>query len=76
MQNPTENQTYRALLIDIHYFITANNGIIARSLKPEKWSKSIYSDHVSFPFLMFFVKLACHIAAEVPLRVVGSLFAL
>jgi len=66
-----------AVLLDGHYFICANNGIIsmlANEIKPEKIVEINIHDKVitNFPVLDVFVKVACHIARGGTLEVVGK----
>lgn len=66
-----------AVLLDGHYFICANNGIIsmlANEIKPEKIVEINIHDKVitNFPVLDVFVKVACHIARGGTLEVIGK----
>jgi S-adenosylmethionine hydrolase len=66
-----------AVLLDGHYFICANNGImsmICAEIAPEKIVQINIHDkiHTSFPVLDVFVKVACHIARGGTLEVVGK----
>lgn len=73
----TPENKHIALLLDGHYFVCANNGImslIAAEIKPEKIveiniHKSVES---TFPVLDVFVKTACHIARGGTLEVIGK----
>ena len=76
---PSPENQHIALLVDGHYFISANNGImglIAAEIQPEK----IVEIHLpnatqgAFPVLEVFVKVACHIARGGTLEVVGKPF--
>ena len=76
---PTIENQHIALLIDGHYFIMANNGIIALITSERKPEKVVEinipnPDHGSFPVLDVFVKVACHIARGGTLEVVGKPF--
>ncbi|QCW99696.1 SAM-dependent chlorinase/fluorinase [Aggregatimonas sangjinii] len=77
---PTPENQHIAVLIDGHYFISANNGVvglIASEIMPEKVVKIDIPnpEHGSFPVLDVFVKVACHIARGGTLEVVGKTFA-
>lgn len=66
-----------AVLLDGHYFICANNGIISlltSEIKPEKMVEINIHDRVesNFPVLDVFVKVACHIARGGTLEVIGK----
>ena len=66
-----------AVLLDGHYFICANNGIIsllANEIVPEKIVEINIHNHVNsnFPVLDVFVKVACHIARGGTLDVIGK----
>ncbi|MAO08446.1 MAG: hypothetical protein CL596_07030 [Alteromonas sp.] len=66
-----------AVLLDGHYFICANNGIIsllAAEIRPEKIVEINIHDRVesNFPVLDVFVKVACHIARGGTLEVIGK----
>ncbi|SFS29711.1 SAM hydrolase/SAM-dependent halogenase family protein [Lutibacter maritimus] len=66
-----------ALLLDNHYFICPNNGVIsllASEIKPEKIVEINIHDRVEtiFPVLDVFVKVACHIARGGTLEVIGK----
>lgn len=74
-ESTPENQ-HIALLIDGHYFITSNNGIIGLITSEKKPEKVVEinipnPDHGSFPVLDVFIKVACHIARGGTLEVVG-----
>lgn len=66
-----------AVLLDGHYFICANNGIISMlsaEINPEKIVEINIHDRVdtNFPVLDVFVKVACHIARGGTLEVIGK----
>jgi S-adenosylmethionine hydrolase len=66
-----------ALLLDEHYFICPNNGIIsmiASEIKPEKIVEITIHNNIvsSFNVLDVFVKVACHIARGGTLEVIGK----
>lgn len=66
-----------AVLLDDHYFICANNGImsmICQDILPEKIVEINIHDKIetSFPVLDVFVKVACHIARGGTLEVIGK----
>ncbi|PQV45480.1 hypothetical protein CLV33_11328 [Jejuia pallidilutea] len=66
-----------AMLLDGHYFICANNGImsmICSEIAPEKIVEINIHDKIqtSFPVLDVFVKVACHIARGGTLEVIGK----
>ncbi|MCH7785579.1 MAG: SAM-dependent chlorinase/fluorinase [Bacteroidetes bacterium] len=66
-----------AVLLDGHYFICANNGIIsmlASNIIPEKIVEINIHDRIetNFPVLDVFVKVACHIARGGTLEVIGK----
>ncbi len=66
-----------AMLLDDHYFICANNGImsmICSEIAPEKIVEINIHDKIqsSFPVLDVFVKVACHIARGGTLEVIGK----
>ena len=76
---PTPENQHIAVLVDGHYFITANNGVIGlitSEIQPEKVVeiKIPNPDHGSFPVMDVFVKVACHIARGGTLEVVGKHF--
>ena len=76
---PTPENQHIALLIDGHYFILANNGIIALITSERKPEKVVEinipnPDKGSFPVLDVFVQVACHIARGGTLEVVGKPF--
>ncbi|MEL6812410.1 MAG: SAM-dependent chlorinase/fluorinase [Bacteroidota bacterium] len=66
-----------AVLLDGHYFICANNGIVSMltsEINPEKVVEINIHDRVetNFPVLDVFVKVACHIARGGTLEVIGK----
>lgn len=66
-----------AVLLDGHYFICANNGIIAmlaNEINPQKIVEINIHDRIitNFPVLDVFVKVACHIARGGTLEVIGK----
>ena len=75
----TAENTHLALLVDNHYFITADNGVISlitEEVTPDK----VVEIHLpnlaqnSFPVLNVFVQVACHLARGGTLEVVGRPF--
>lgn len=67
-----------AILLDNHYFICPDNGIIsllASEINPEKIVEINIHDRIetSFPVLDVFVKVACHIARGGTLEVIGKI---
>ena len=73
----TPDNKHVAVLLDGHYFICANNGIISMltsEIKPEKIVEINIHDRVdsNFPVLDVFVKVACHIARGGTLEVIGK----
>ncbi|MBT8301991.1 MAG: SAM-dependent chlorinase/fluorinase [Maribacter sp.] len=73
-----ENQ-HLVVLVDGHYFITANNGVIGliiSEIKPEKVIEINLPNAIngSFPVMDVFVKVACHIVRGGTLEVVGKSF--
>ncbi len=73
----TPENKHLAVLLDGHYFICANNGIlslIAAEIKPEKIVEINIHNTVdsNFPVLDVFVRVACHIARGGTLEVVGK----
>ncbi len=73
----TPENTHLAVLLDGHYFICANNGIIsmlASEIKPEKIVEINIHDNLesNFPVRDIFVKVACHIARGGTLEVIGK----
>ncbi|WP_417886705.1 SAM hydrolase/SAM-dependent halogenase family protein [Zunongwangia sp.] len=73
----TPENKHLAVLLDDHYFICANNGILsllASEINPEKIVEINIHDRIetNFPVLDVFVKVACHIARGGSLDVVGK----
>lgn len=73
----TPENKHLAVLLDGHYFICANNGIlslIASEINPEKIVEINIHNTVdrNFPVLDVFVRVACHIARGGTLEVVGK----
>ena len=73
----TEENKHIALLLDNHYFICPDNGIIsmiASKVKPQKIVEINIHDtfSTSFPVLDIFVKVASHIARGGKLEVIGK----
>ncbi len=76
---PTIENQHIAVLVDNHYFISANNGVISlitSEIEPEKIVEINIPNPVvgSFPVLDIFVKVACHIVRGGKLEVVGKSF--
>lgn len=76
---PTKENQHIAVLVDNHYFISANNGVISlitSEIEPEKVVEINIPNPVvgSFPVLDIFVKVACHIVRGGKLEVVGKSF--
>ncbi|WP_394749309.1 SAM hydrolase/SAM-dependent halogenase family protein [Spongiimicrobium salis] len=76
---PTVENQHIAVLVDGHYFISANNGVIClitAEIQPEKVVEINIPNplHGSFPVLDVFVQVACHIARGGTLEVVGKPF--
>ncbi len=76
---PTIENKHIAVLVDNHYFISANNGVISlitSEIEPEKVVEINIPNPVvgSFPVLDIFVKVACHIVRGGKLEVVGKSF--
>lgn len=76
---PTPENQHIAILVDGHYFLSANNGVIClitSEIKPEKIVEINIPNpsHGSFPVMDVFVKVACHIARGGTLEVVGKAF--
>lgn len=72
----TPENKHIAVLLDGHYFVCANNGImsmIASEINPEKIVEINIHDAIetNFPVLDVFVKVACHIARGGTLEVIG-----
>lgn len=73
----TPEKTHLAILVDGHYFITADNGVISlitEEVKPEKVVeiKLPNTPATSFPVLDVFTRVACHLARGGTLEVVGK----
>jgi S-adenosylmethionine hydrolase len=76
---PTPENQHIAVLVDHHYFISANNGVISliiSTFKPEKVVEINIPNpvHGSFPVMDVFVQVACHLARGGSLDVVGKPF--
>ncbi|QLG46723.1 SAM hydrolase/SAM-dependent halogenase family protein [Costertonia aggregata] len=76
---PSPENEHIAVLVDGHYFIIANNGVIClitSEIKPEKVVEiNIPNPQFgSFPVLNVFVQVACHISRGGTLEVVGKPF--
>lgn len=76
---PTEENQHLAFLVDGHYFIAANNGVISliiSEFKPEKVIEINLPEpgRGTFPVLNIFVQVACHLARGGTLEVVGKPF--
>ncbi|MCR9182273.1 MAG: SAM-dependent chlorinase/fluorinase [Flavobacteriaceae bacterium] len=73
----TPENKHIAVLLDGHYFLCADNGImslITQDLRPKKIVEINIHDRVlsDFPVLDVFVKVACHIARGGTLDVIGK----
>ncbi len=73
----TPENKHLAVLLDEHYFICANNGIlslIASEIKPAKIVEINIHNTIesNFPVLDVFVRVACHIARGGTLEVIGK----
>lgn len=73
----TPENKHVAVLLDDHYFICADNGIISlitQELRPKKMVEINIHDRVisDFPVLDVFVKVACHIVRGGTLDVIGK----
>lgn len=73
----TPEQTHLAILVDNHYFITADNGVISlitEEIKPEKVVEIQLPNTppTAFPVLDVFARVACHLARGGTLEVVGK----
>ncbi len=73
----TPEKTHLAILVDGHYFITADNGVISlitEEVKPEKVVEINLPNTPasSFPVLDVFTRVACHLARGGTLEVVGK----
>ena len=67
------------VLVDGHYFVSANNGVISlitSEIKPEKVVEVQIPniDSGAFPVLNVFIQVACHIARGGKLEVIGKPF--
>ncbi|MFH6603670.1 S-adenosyl-l-methionine hydroxide adenosyltransferase family protein [Maribacter algicola] len=76
---PTPENQHIAVLVDGHFFVSANNGVIGlitSEFKPEKVVQINIPnpENGSFPVMDVFVKVACHIARGGTLDVVGKSF--
>jgi len=76
---PTAENKHIAVLVDGHYFISANNGVVSLITSEISATKVVEINipnplHGSFPVLDVFVQVACHIARGGTLEVVGKLF--
>ena len=75
----TQENQHIAVLVDGHYFVSANTGVIGlitSELNPEKVVEINIPDPIqgSFPVMSVFVQVACHIARGGTLEVVGKPF--
>ncbi|MFT6796966.1 MAG: S-adenosylmethionine hydrolase [Maribacter sp.] len=75
----TQENQHIAVLVDGHYFVSANTGVIGlitSELSPEKIVQINIPDRIqgSFPVMSVFVQVACHIARGGTLEVVGKPF--
>jgi len=75
----TSENTHLALLVDGHFFITADNGVISLitdEVTPDKVVEIQLPNTISspFPVLDVFVKVACHLARGGTLEVIGKPF--
>jgi S-adenosylmethionine hydrolase len=76
---PTKENQHIAVLLDGHYFITSNNGVISlltSEINPEKVVAINIPNPLngSFPVMDVFIQVACHIARGGTLEVVGKPF--
>ncbi len=76
---PTIENQHIAVLVDGHFFISSNNGVIGlitSEIKPQKVVEINIPNPMygSFPVLDVFVQVACHIARGGTLEVVGKAF--
>ncbi len=76
---PTPENQHIAILVDGHYFISANNGVVRLITSEIEAEKVVKIDipnpeQGSFPVLDVFVKVACHVARGGTLEVVGKNF--
>jgi len=75
----TPENTHLALLVDGHFFIAADNGVISLitdEVTPDKVVEIHLPNTISspFPVLDVFVKVACHLARGGTLEVIGKPF--
>lgn len=75
----TQENQHLVVLINGHYFVSANTGVIGlitSEIKPDKVVEIKIPNpfHGSFPVLSVFVQVACHIARGGTLEVVGKPF--
>lgn len=75
----TKENKHIAVLVNGHYFISANTGVvglITSKMKPDKVVEISIPNplHGSFPVMSVFIKVACHIARGGTLEVVGKPF--
>ncbi|MFS4469238.1 S-adenosyl-l-methionine hydroxide adenosyltransferase family protein [Maribacter sp. 2210JD10-5] len=75
----TPENEHIAVLINGHYFISANTGVIGlitSEMKPDKVVEIKIPNpiHGSFPVMSVFIQVACHIARGGTLEVVGKSF--
>ncbi|HET8887004.1 MAG TPA: SAM-dependent chlorinase/fluorinase [Salinimicrobium sp.] len=73
----TEENKHIALILDNHFFICANNGIlslIASEIRPTQMVEINIHNQIqgNFPVMDVFVKVACHIARGGTLDVIGK----
>jgi len=73
----TPENKHIAVLLDDHYFVCADNGLISLitlELRPKKIVEINIHDRVNsdFPVLDIFVKVACHLARGGTLEVIGK----
>jgi S-adenosylmethionine hydrolase len=76
---PTVENQHIAVLLDGHYFVSANNGVISlltSEINPQKIVEINIPNPItgSFPVLDVFVHVACHIARGGTLEVIGKPF--
>jgi len=75
----TPENKHIAVLVDGHYFVSANTGVIGlitSEMKPEKVVELHLPQRIqgSFPVMSVFIRVACHIARGGTLEVVGKPF--
>ncbi len=75
----TPENKHIAVLVDGHYFVSANTGVIGlitSEMKPEKVVEINIPEriHGSFPVMNVFIQVACHIARGGTLEIVGKQF--